>query len=60
MANGKTEFNWISKEPHDFLDCMAMAKAISESEGMSQVLVTPVQRRKVPKRISIRKRVRLV
>lgn len=60
LSNGKTEFNWISKEPHDFLDCMAMAKAISESEGMSQVLITPVQRRKVPKRISIRKRVRLV
>ena len=38
LSNGKTEYSWISKEPHDFLDCLAMCRAIAESEGLSATM----------------------
>ena len=56
-ANGKTEYDWLSKDPHDFLDCLAMCHAIAENQGLSQKLVTPVPR---IRRAAIRRRVRVV
>ena len=38
LSNGRTEYSWISKEPHDFLDCLAMCRAIAESEGLSATM----------------------
>ena len=34
-ADGRTEYKWNSKDPHDYLDCMSMCFAIANSEGVS-------------------------
>ena len=32
---GRDIYNWASKEPHDFLDCMSMCYAVAASQGIS-------------------------
>lgn len=32
---GKDVYSWASREPHDYLDCMAMSYAIAGSQGIS-------------------------
>ena len=56
-ANGKTEYDWLSKDPHDFLDCLAMCHAIAENQGLTQKLVAPIPR---VVRATRRRRVRIV
>lgn len=34
-SNGKDEYFWKSKEPHDYLDSMAMCFAVAASQGIS-------------------------
>ena len=38
LASGKTEYSWISKDPHDFLDTLSISRAIAESQGLSAVM----------------------
>jgi len=33
--NGKDEYFFKSKEPHDYLDCMSMCFAVAASQGIS-------------------------
>ena len=39
-ADGRVEYSWKSKEPHDYLDTCAMCHAIATHEGLSPVLRT--------------------
>ena len=39
-GDGRIEYNWRSKEPHDYLDTLAMVRAIAEHEGLSAVQIT--------------------
>ena len=39
-GDGRIEYNWKSKEPHDYLDSLAMIRAIAEHEGLSAVQIT--------------------
>ena len=40
LSSGKTDYCWISKEPHDYLDCLAMSRAIAESQGLSAIMAS--------------------
>lgn len=35
MSNGKSQYTWKSKDPHDYLDCMSMCYAVAASQGIS-------------------------
>jgi hypothetical protein len=38
-SDGRSVYNWASKDPHDFLDACAMCRAIAENQGLSQIMV---------------------
>lgn len=62
-SNGVIEYHWKSKEPHDFLDTMAMSRALSAHEGLSSdnVIHTTIsqQRRNILRR-PVRNRFRVI
>lgn len=37
---GKDVYKWISKDPHDYLDCMSMCYAVAAANGLSSSVVT--------------------
>ncbi len=37
---GRDFYTWASKEPHDYLDCMAMSYAVAASQGMTGINFT--------------------
>lgn len=42
---GRDIYNWATKEPHDYLDCMSMCYAVAASQGVSgqfSVATTPI------------------
>lgn len=53
-ADGRDEYHWVTKDPHDFVDCLAMCRAIAENQGLSRTLVTPVPGRRLAKRRRVR------
>lgn len=64
-GDGRIEYNWKSKEPHDYLDCLAMMRAIAEHEGLSTVQITAPssthkQLKQLVKRKVLRNRIRFV
>lgn len=62
-SNGVVEYHWKSKEPHDFLDTMAMSRAMASHEGLtaSNVIHTTItQQRKNVVKMPIHKRVRII
>ena len=40
-SDGRIEYCWKSKEPHDYLDAAAMCRAIAEHEGMNTKVIPP-------------------
>ena len=44
QGDGRVIYSWASKDPHDYLDCCAMCRAIAENQGLSQMLVEPVSK----------------
>ena len=40
-SDGRVEYFWKSKEPHDYLDVLAMCRAIAEHEGMNTKVIPP-------------------
>lgn len=37
---GRDFYTWATKEPHDYLDCMAMCHAVAASQGMTGINFT--------------------
>ena len=53
---GRDIYNWATKEPHDYLDCMSMCYAVAASQGVSgqfSALTTP-SRQAIKKRPKIK------
>ena len=64
-GDGRIEYNWRSKEPHDYLDTLAMLRAIAEHEGLSTVQITSPssthkQLKQMVKRKALKNRIRFV
>ena len=56
-SDGRSEYFWTTKEPHDYLDTMAMCFAIASSQGLSGNSIGNVARR--PKFVA-KKKIRIV
>ena len=55
------EYRWKSKEPHDFLDCMAMCYAISTNQGITTQKILKKQasdqgKRSIPTKLLVRRK----
>ena len=55
-ADGRAEYTWKTKEPHDYGDCVAMCYAIAASQGLTSGTSAPRPRQPV----HARRRVRIV
>lgn len=55
-ADGRSEFTWKTKEPHDYGDCVAMCYAVAASQGLTSGTSAPRPRSAAP----TRRRVRIV
>nr|DAW56106.1 MAG TPA: Large Terminase [Caudoviricetes sp.] len=63
LSDGRDEYEWISKEPHDFLDASAMADAIAGSYGLSGLSTTTgesTSKKPAARRRFVRRRIRFV
>lgn len=63
LSDGRDEYEWISKEPHDFLDASAMADAIAGSYGFSGLSTTAGEstaKKFAARRRFVRRRIRFV
>ena len=57
---GRDIYNWASKEPHDYLDCMSMCYAVAASQGLSGQLGSTTQMERQKMRLHKRPKIRLV
>ena len=63
LSDGRDEYEWISKEPHDFLDASAMCDAIAGSYGLSGLSTTSgvsTSKKMADRRRFVRRRIRFV
>lgn len=63
LSDGRDEYEWISKEPHDFLDASAMCDAIAGSyglSGLSTMANASTAKRMAARRGFVRRRIRFV
>lgn len=63
LSDGRDEYEWISKEPHDFLDASAMCDAIAGSYGLSGLSTTTgesTSKKMAARRRFVRRRIRFV
>ncbi len=63
MSDGRDEYEWISREPHDYLDASAMCDAIAGSyglSGLSTVAHESTAKKMVARRKFVRRRIRFV
>ena len=63
LSDGRDEYEWISKEPHDFLDASAMCDAIAGSYGLSGLTTSTGEstaKKMAARRRFVRRRIRFV
>jgi hypothetical protein len=63
LSDGRDEYEWISKEPHDYLDASAMCDAIAGSYGLSGLSTTAhesTSKKMAARRRFVRRRIRFV
>ena len=63
LSDGRDEYEWISKEPHDYLDASAMADAIAGSygfSGLSTATGESTSKKMAARRRFVRRRIRFV
>lgn len=63
LSDGRDEYEWISKEPHDYLDASAMCDAIAGSYGLSGLSTTThesTSKKMAARRRFVRRRIRFV
>lgn len=63
LSDGRDEYEWISKEPHDYLDASAMCDAIAGSYGLSGLSTTSNEstaKKMAARRRFVRRRIRFV
>lgn len=62
LPNGRSQYAWKSKEPHDYLDATAQAFAVAASNGlgMAQGQATQTGRHKARLAVRRKPRVRIV
>lgn len=63
LSDGRDEYEWISKEPHDYLDASAMADAIAGSYGLSGLSTATgesTSKKMADRRRFVRRRIRFV
>lgn len=63
LSDGRDEYEWISKEPHDYLDASAMADAIAGSYGLSGLSTATGEstaKKMAARRRFVRRRIRFV
>ena len=63
LSDGRDEYEWISREPHDYLDASAMCDAIAGSYGLSGLSTTAnasTAKRMAARRSFVRRRIRFV
>lgn len=63
LSDGRDEYEWISKEPHDYLDASAMADAIAGSYGLSGLSTSTgesTSKKMADRRRFVRRRIRFV
>ena len=57
---GRDIYNWLSKEPHDYLDCMSMCYAVAASQGVSGQLGATPQLEQQKQRLHRKLRIKIV
>lgn len=63
LSDGRDEYEWISKEPHDYLDASAMCDAIAGSYGLSGLSTSTgesTSKKMAARRRFVRRRIRFV
>ena len=63
LSDGRDEYEWISKEPHDYLDASAMCDAIAGSYGLSGLSTATgesTSKKMAARRRFVRRRIRFV
>lgn len=63
LSDGRDEYEWISKEPHDYLDASAMCDAIAGSYGLSGLSTSTGEstaKKMAARRRFVRRRIRFV
>lgn len=57
---GRDIYNWASKEPHDYLDCMSMCYAVAASQGLSGQLGSTAQMEQQKQRLHRKPKIKIV
>ena len=58
--NGKDEYFFKSKEPHDYLDCMSMCFAVAASQGISGTTIKNTARMSSRQTLKKKPRIKLI